>query len=177
MSVSTYIGTLYEHLSDVAWRIQHLPAMVSIVVWTDDRGNVYASEAASSPPIEPEAFIGNYCPTRTIDQIEEDLHAVLRERSAKRSRTLIGQCGPAPEDGTKVAGSGYMSEPFMRISFVRDELHQLQAVIAHCVKCHEERSPIVTPMAWGAVRVRCPICQSASVLIVAEHDESPNAWS
>lgn len=70
-----------------------------------------------------------------------------------------------------------MSEPFVRINFVRDEMHQLQAVTAHCVKCHEERPPVVTPMAWGAVRVRCPICQASSTLIVAEHDESSAPWS
>jgi LSD1 subclass zinc finger protein len=70
-----------------------------------------------------------------------------------------------------------MSQVFERINFIRDEMHQLQAVTAYCVKCHEERAPIVTPEGWGAIRMRCPICQSVSTVIIAEHDESPNAWS
>jgi LSD1 subclass zinc finger protein len=70
-----------------------------------------------------------------------------------------------------------MNEPFARINFVRDEMHQLQAVTAYRIKCNEERAPIVTPMAWGAVRLRCPICQTTATLIIAEHDDSPNSWS
>ena len=70
-----------------------------------------------------------------------------------------------------------MSELFIHVKFVRDETHQLQAVTAQCVKCDEERAPIVTPMAWGAIRLRCPICQTTATLLIAEHDASRNAWS
>ncbi len=70
-----------------------------------------------------------------------------------------------------------MSEAFVRINCVRDDSHQLQAITAHCVKCGEERAPVVTPMAWGAVVLRCPICQSTSTLVVAEHDDSHVPWA
>jgi len=70
-----------------------------------------------------------------------------------------------------------MSEPFERITFVRDESQQLQAVTAYCNKCEQERAPVVVPLAWGTVRVRCPICQATATLIVAEHDDSLAPWS
>ena len=70
-----------------------------------------------------------------------------------------------------------MQQAFLRINFVRDELQQLQAVTAHCVKCGEERAPVVTSIDLGSVRVRCPICQSSSELTVSKHDGSRLPWA
>jgi LSD1 subclass zinc finger protein len=70
-----------------------------------------------------------------------------------------------------------VQESFTNVKFIRDDLHQLQAVIAYCSRCREERAPVVTPMAWGSVHVRCPICQATATLIVSEHDNSLAPWS
>jgi hypothetical protein len=42
-----------------------------------------------------------------------------------------------------------VQESFTHVKFIRDDLHQLQAVIAYCAHCREERAPVVVPMAWG----------------------------
>jgi len=99
MSVPTYIGTLYEDLAGVAWRIQRLPAVLTLVVWADECGNVYASEAGAAPGVEPNAFIGNYCPMRTVDAIEEDLRAALRERARGTITDVDAQAGGVPRYG------------------------------------------------------------------------------
>ncbi len=83
MSFSAYIGALHESLEDVAWRVHHLPADISIVVWVDERGDVYASEAHSAPAIAPERIVGTYARGPSPEAIEQDLRATLQERYKK----------------------------------------------------------------------------------------------
>jgi len=83
MSFSAYIGTLHESLADVAWRIHHLPTEIPIVVWADTHDQVLAAAADSAPGISPDAFVGNYGRARSVQSIESDLRATLRERLAK----------------------------------------------------------------------------------------------
>jgi len=85
MSFSAYIGTLHESLEDVAWRVHHLPADISIVVWVDDRGNVYASEAHSAPPITADQIVGSYARGPSLEAIEEDLRAALCDRAGRQA--------------------------------------------------------------------------------------------
>jgi len=42
-----------------------------------------------------------------------------------------------------------VQESFTHVKFIRDDLHQLQPVIAYCAHCREERARVVVPMAWG----------------------------
>ena len=81
MGVSTYIGSLYEDLASVAWRVHHLPEMPSLVVWVDERAEVYAAASDSAPDITADKLIGTYGPGRTLEAIEDDLRAMLRERA------------------------------------------------------------------------------------------------
>jgi hypothetical protein len=81
MSVSTYIGSLHENLADVAWRVQHLPNMVTIVVWIDDRARVYAAAVDNAPELDASMLIGSYAPNRMADVIQDDLRAMLRDRA------------------------------------------------------------------------------------------------
>jgi len=83
MRFTAYIGTLHEDLSDVAWRIQHLPEEVAIVVWIDDRDDVLAAAFESAPSIPSERFVGNYRRGRSLSAIEDDLRALFHERSSK----------------------------------------------------------------------------------------------
>jgi len=75
MSFSAYIDTLHENLEDVAWRILHLPADLSILVWVDNHRSVLASEARSAPHVTSEQIVGLYVPGRSAQIFEEDLHA------------------------------------------------------------------------------------------------------
>jgi hypothetical protein len=85
MGNHAYIGTLHEDLACVAWRVDHLPVMPSIVVWVTDRGDVYAAEADSAPELAPNSLVGSYRPGRNVQLIEDDLRAALRERESGKS--------------------------------------------------------------------------------------------
>jgi hypothetical protein len=111
--------------------------------------------------------------------------ALRRPRSARA--TLVDRSRRVPKmlscwrvsccHDTLFNGATSMPDAFLRINFVRDELHQLQAVTAYCVKCREERAPVVASIGLGTVSVRCPICQTSSMLIVSEHDGSRLPWA
>ena len=85
MGVSTYIGTLSEDLWSVAWRIHRLPGALSITVWFDERGDVYASEMDAAPTLPHDRIIGSYRPGRSVAAIEDDLCAAMQ--ALKPSKT------------------------------------------------------------------------------------------
>ena len=63
-------------------------------------------------------------------------------------------------------------DAFTDVKFIRDDLHQLQAVTAYCVPCGGELTPVIAHMAWGVMLLRCPLCHATSMLAVSEHDNS-----
>jgi len=77
----TSVGTLWEVLSEVAWRIQQQTNRQIQIAWTDDFGSVYVADAAAAPDVPSEQFVGAYTRITSIDDIIDDLRATMRERA------------------------------------------------------------------------------------------------
>ena len=77
----TSVGTLWEVLSEVAWRIQQQANRQIQLAWTDDFGTVYVAEVADAPDVPSKQFVGSYTRITSIDDIIDDLRATMRERA------------------------------------------------------------------------------------------------
>ena len=85
MCATVYLGTIHEDLWSIAWRVQRLACDVAILVWLDDRGDIYVADNGAAPTtVTPTMFIGSYKPGVSVRSIEDDLKAAQQGRSRDR---------------------------------------------------------------------------------------------
>jgi hypothetical protein len=75
------LGSIYEHLTAVALRVEQSIQRDQLCVWIDQGGNVLADDPELAPASLAANMIGTYKRTSPLENIESALRAVLRERA------------------------------------------------------------------------------------------------